>query len=582
MSCPASIGDYVELVDEPEKRGYIALIKPGSSEIVVVIDEYRDEEDSPPLPKITLRIDRVKLVRRHKREVMLDMNDFLSIEYPCLGSAASTYAHSEIRFKSDSAMGRLPRPPAQDLPGPHSSLIKSKDFTSSGSQALFDEVYAGRFLVTFCHSFRPDYPSIVGPLLKADMLVSADPQISAVVLVPKDLSLNSGGNYSGLPTHVTSDGTVYNAVGMITFTPLTMDGRDASKLDTLWPDMHVSEDQEHALVLRVIHLLMRVVGCDLGFAVRQEFRHSLATTYVERGWWKEHLDSEIMFADIMVQTRQSDDSINESLFFVAQALEAAKCFGQSADLLEYCRVHHTARLSDKLYRIHTYENQGLACQRNHDLAQAEKVLLQGFRELFVMFKDQSLDQELFQDMASDLKWVYNDQATSGTILVGSLQELPSSTLCFVVLSAALYHAGCADSSGPRPELGALHQRLRNRAAARKALCDTFQTSSIEEFRSKLGSWVQEGASIRLRPGALENEAQSVEELRKLSAQGVRRDLRGFKTRVPCRKCSNPDCDRLEDFEKLLRCSKCKDAYYCRKECQIAHWKTHKSLCHQTT
>jgi hypothetical protein len=28
----------------------------------------------------------------------------------------------------------------------------------------------------------------------------------------------------------------------------------------------------------------------------------------------------------------------------------------------------------------------------------------------------------------------------------------------------------------------------------------------------------------------------------------------------------------------MRCSRCKDAYYCSKECQKAHWKVHKTLC----
>jgi hypothetical protein len=30
--------------------------------------------------------------------------------------------------------------------------------------------------------------------------------------------------------------------------------------------------------------------------------------------------------------------------------------------------------------------------------------------------------------------------------------------------------------------------------------------------------------------------------------------------------------------KFARCSGCKMVYYCGKQCQLAHWKAHKSLC----
>lgn len=33
--------------------------------------------------------------------------------------------------------------------------------------------------------------------------------------------------------------------------------------------------------------------------------------------------------------------------------------------------------------------------------------------------------------------------------------------------------------------------------------------------------------------------------------------------------------------ELLRCSGCRNAFYCSKECQRAHWKTHKQQCTRT-
>ena len=39
-------------------------------------------------------------------------------------------------------------------------------------------------------------------------------------------------------------------------------------------------------------------------------------------------------------------------------------------------------------------------------------------------------------------------------------------------------------------------------------------------------------------------------------------------------CGNPGCDRAGD----LICSKCRNASYCGRDCQVAHWPTHKGPC----
>ncbi|EJD46108.1 hypothetical protein AURDEDRAFT_164765 [Auricularia subglabra TFB-10046 SS5] len=39
------------------------------------------------------------------------------------------------------------------------------------------------------------------------------------------------------------------------------------------------------------------------------------------------------------------------------------------------------------------------------------------------------------------------------------------------------------------------------------------------------------------------------------------------------------CSRVSESEKVLRCSRCKDAVYCSAECQTADWKKHKRACH---
>jgi hypothetical protein len=41
------------------------------------------------------------------------------------------------------------------------------------------------------------------------------------------------------------------------------------------------------------------------------------------------------------------------------------------------------------------------------------------------------------------------------------------------------------------------------------------------------------------------------------------------------------CNKIETLDganKLMKCQRCKVAYYCNRECQVAHWKSHKKMC----
>jgi hypothetical protein len=38
------------------------------------------------------------------------------------------------------------------------------------------------------------------------------------------------------------------------------------------------------------------------------------------------------------------------------------------------------------------------------------------------------------------------------------------------------------------------------------------------------------------------------------------------------------CQKSSTDQKLLKCSRCQNCYYCSKECQKIHWKLHKQIC----
>jgi len=48
------------------------------------------------------------------------------------------------------------------------------------------------------------------------------------------------------------------------------------------------------------------------------------------------------------------------------------------------------------------------------------------------------------------------------------------------------------------------------------------------------------------------------------------------------RCELAGCDKAEDElpegQKLWKCGKCKETFYCGKDCQTAYWKVHKKAC----
>ena len=44
-------------------------------------------------------------------------------------------------------------------------------------------------------------------------------------------------------------------------------------------------------------------------------------------------------------------------------------------------------------------------------------------------------------------------------------------------------------------------------------------------------------------------------------------------------CGNKDCTNVEQFDKKFpRCGRCRNMWYCSKECQVKDWKFHKKNC----
>jgi hypothetical protein len=61
-------------------------------------------------------------------------------------------------------------------------------------------------------------------------------------------------------------------------------------------------------------------------------------------------------------------------------------------------------------------------------------------------------------------------------------------------------------------------------------------------------------------------------------QGLAR-LSNFDNKTFIKMCNHcRKCETQMDSVKLMKCQRCKLAYYCSKECQVANWKSHKKMC----
>ena len=63
---------------------------------------------------------------------------------------------------------------------------------------------------------------------------------------------------------------------------------------------------------------------------------------------------------------------------------------------------------------------------------------------------------------------------------------------------------------------------------------------------------------------------------KINRTATRKVIKG---RPSCACCSfQEDKNVFEKLVQLKKCSRCKKVYYCGRECQKLHWKTHKEEC----
>jgi hypothetical protein len=106
---------------------------------------------------------------------------------------------------------------------------------------------------------------------------------------------------------------------------------------------------------------------------------------------------------------------------------------------------------------------------------------------------------------------------------------------------------------------------------------------LQLVKKKLKSGTRTGdildAVIAGKDAPINEEAKSslvrLQSLARLSNNDVNHDSQST---VDQKSCGH--CDKIEKPQgtKLMKCQRCKLAYYCNRECQVANWKSHKKMC----
>jgi MYND finger len=109
-----------------------------------------------------------------------------------------------------------------------------------------------------------------------------------------------------------------------------------------------------------------------------------------------------------------------------------------------------------------------------------------------------------------------------------------------------------------------------------------ESTKVEDFRAKLHSYLKPNArgqnsKIQLTFNGTYDRKDNAKMDKRAARDQVASSLTaGYNYRNEC-SCNNPTCTGTHDMEKLL-CCPCKKVLYCCKECQVAHWKAHKTVC----
>ena len=548
-----SSGDFVLLKGGKLKgqRGFI-LKESVADVFMVAVDEllpdYSNPEQMNQMPEmIDVMTSDLDLIRREHEAVLLRVCDYGSNRFSSLGSAAITPA-PEIHIDKDSAFAKLKRVSIAELPGLHSSDTIFKD---DDAGALCQDLYHGKNLVIeLFHEYADAKQRLV-----------CLPTIHAKLYV------------------LEADETLLD-VGSVTVCPLpdetseSLTGRDTT-VSTTWGKLlknGLTMDQKSALADRMIHIIFRSMGYNLGCNITKSICSYLTRQYANRRWWKESLDLAIIRADL-VSVSPYYRYLPVDLPHIAECLqscgkfhEAAIIYGELPDFYAgdiWKQIHtmfpnerysNTCLVHTVRDAVHVLYQQGKAYTQCKEWESAEVSFLRVLR-MFVQNSvgEHAFRDELFKNGFAALEFVYACWAAE--LRSGNVAELLNDVGS--LLSAAKEASAINGDQGFNAVRFLGPRYSKSPREMKKALKRAFLTDSAATFRSAVCSWKRAGAKLPLLDCAL-----TLTELFKTAAKADARDLyleRSGGGITHC-DCANQDCGQ-HDKSKMFLCVQCKSARY---------------------
>jgi len=95
----------------------------------------------------------------------------------------------------------------------------------------------------------------------------------------------------------------------------------------------------------------------------------------------------------------------------------------------------------------------------------------------------------------------------------------------------------------------------------------------KQSREKAHFWMKKARESNSKLG-LPGDDSFLDKTRRVLGDNYAEDAK-----VVFQKCSREACDQREvEGQRFNKCSRCKKAVYCSKECQVSDWKAHKAVC----
>jgi hypothetical protein len=224
--------------------------------------------------------------------------------------------------------------------------------------------------------------------------------------------------------------------------------------------------------------------------------------------------------------------------------------------------------------VNSCNSQAVAYKRGREFGMAEDAYLRGLRHVFKTSGTgaTTFDHEMVLPCMRNLASLYDDwddieYDNKGTSSVEKINMMYIFTLT-VAQVVPIYNPGAERM---------LASKYRSKIAMRTALIQAFQTASVRDFRAAILS-LKDPKAPPLKPFRSGADNTTNKYIRKQEKETAR-EAAVETAAMPLAICDYPTCRAgAVGVIKLSPCSRCRDARYCSKECQVAHWKVHKQSC----